>query len=245
MSGLLLDEQFVAVFPSLVRRLGGMNEAAVLQTVHFASRLSQTTIDGHQWTELTQTVIARQTGLSTDQVFRAVTNLREMGVLIAQPNPRGGRKLMWRINLDVLEGIPRDRGIDTANSRDTFRKSATSTTYKEYKEDSKNNTLFPEATILPIRSEQPASGNLVVIAFVEEFKAAHAREPDSGSIGRIGQTAKRLAKSGSAIEELVEAAKLCARAGHANLSASLLKHIAKPAEPKGFKGIREFLDDQQ
>jgi hypothetical protein len=245
MSGLLLDEQFVAVFPSLVKRLGGMNEAAVLQTVHFASRLSEVHHENFVWVELTSTAISRQTGLSSDQVFRALSTLREQGVLIAKTSPKGGRKLIWRIDMDILEGIPRNRGIDTAKSRNAFRESATSTTYKEDKEESKNNTLFPEAKILPIRPSEPPSGSTVVIAFVEEFKAAHSREPDSGSVGRIGQTAKRLLKTGSTVDDLVEAAKLCARAGHANLSASLLKHIAKPTEPKGFKGIREFLDDEE
>ena len=233
MGGLLLDEHFVAVFPSLVKRLGGMNEAAILQTVHYASQVAELQLDGHRWVELTATVIARQTGLSGDQVFRGLTTLRELGVLIAQGSPRGGRKLIWRIDLDVLEGNPQDRGTDTAKTRNAFRESATLTTNTELQEESKN--------IIPING---SNGSMVVKAFVDEFTNQNGRAPDKASIARIGAAAKRLLLDGEPIDLLIKAAALCAKSGHANLSAAVLKTIGKQQEPRGFAGIREFLDDQ-
>lgn len=236
MASMLLDEQFVAVFPSLVRRLGGMNEAAVLQTIHYASQLGAVEQDGRLWVPLTCREIGLKTGLSEDAVLRCLTGLRESGVVIGRGAQQGSRKLMWSIDMEVLEGNTNREIAEspTAKSRKPNREIAGCTTTKNREETTKN---IPQAEI---------KANLVVKAFVDEFEARHRAKPDKASIGRMGQYSKRLISEGGYDPKvLIEAAQRCARLGHVNLPAALMQLIAKSGkEPRGFAGIREFLEDE-
>lgn len=236
MKSLLMDEEFVAVFPSLVKRLGGMNEAAVLQTIHFTANLSHVVLDGRRWTMLTAGEIGRRTGLSDDAVLRALTSLREEGVLLDRSAGDGTRRLMWSINREALEKAHRESAVThPAKSRQPHRESAVSTTTKEG-EDKPNN-------VVAIAENGVA---MVIKAFLERWEKLYgaARPPDSSSIGRLRRDARRLLREGRQCDDLAMAATLCADRGHVNLPSSLLMLIAEAArEPKGFAGIREFLDD--
>lgn len=236
---MLMNETFVAVFPSLVRRLGGMNEAAVLQTIHFHLQIAHREAEGHSWTPLTCGEIGDRTGLSEDAVFRAVTALRRDDVLIGMQAESRSRKLMWRINYGVLEdpslAHPSREVAEshTAISRSPSREVAESTTTK--------NTIKTVNNILPIAT---ASGGQVVKHFCDEFKRLHNADPDKSSIGRLGRDAKRMLSEGRPLDLVIQAAGHCAAKGHANLPSALIALLSKTGqEPKGFAGIREFLED--
>jgi len=236
MTSLLLQEEFVAVFPSLVKRLGGMNEAAVLQTIHFTSQIAASRDEnGVRWVTLTAAQIGRRTGLSDDAVLRALRTMRDMGVLITRPTPRS-RTLMWAINIEVLERDPsRETAVtQTANPQDGNRESAVCTTTKK-NENQPNN-------ISPLAEKQ---AHLVVAKFVDRFKFLHSAEPDKSSIARLGRDGKRMLGEGRSLEVVIAAAEACADRGHANLPSALTALLAKTsAEPKGFKGIRQFLESE-
>jgi len=236
MTSLLLQEEFVAVFPSLVKRLGGMNEAAVLQTIHFTSQISASQdARGVRWVTLTSAQIGRRTGLSDDAVLRALRTMRDMGVLIARPTPRS-RTLMWAINIEVLDRDPnRETAVTvTAKTRDPNRENAVCTTTKNIEQQGNN--------ISPLAEKQT---HQVVAKFVDRFKFLHSAEPDKASIARLGRDGKRMLAEGRPLEVVIGAAELCADRGHANLPAALTALLAKgSAEPKGFKGIREFLNNE-
>jgi hypothetical protein len=233
MASMLLDENFVAVFPSLVRRLGGMNEAAVLQTIHFHFQINRKESGGQHWTPLTCAEIGKATGLSDDAVFRAITALRKELVLIGIGAQAGSRKLMWRIDYEVLDGnTNREIAVSkTAQSRKGNRGIAESTTTKNNKEE--NNTI----------STIDLNGGRFVKQFVDDFNRIHGTTPDKSSIGRIGRDAKRMLAEGRDPDLVSTAVHLCATKGHANLPSALTALLAKvKAEPKGFAGIREFLE---
>lgn len=235
MASMLLNEEFVAVFPSLVRRLGSMNKAAVLQAIHFASQIQSKTIEGVRWTPMTASQIALKTGLSDDAAQRALTGLVEMGVLIGRGAAHGTRKLMWLIVHDQLE-LPREIAEPcTAKTRNDLRDSAESTTTKNKEEESKNIVWRDE------------SANLVVKAFIDKFRALYRLEPDGNLVGRLARDAKRMLADGRPMDLLILSAESCAVNGHANLPASMTKLLTSKAyEPRGFTGIRQFLesDDQ-
>lgn len=98
---LLIDGTFVAVFPKLVRALGGdMQAAAVLQSIHYR------TPSAGAWTDLSLADIADETGLSTDQVHRSTARLRAAGLLQADGGRGAARQ--WRIDYDQVDALPID-----------------------------------------------------------------------------------------------------------------------------------------
>jgi hypothetical protein len=233
MASMLLDENFVAVFPSLVRRLGGMNEAAVLQTIHFHFQINRKESGGQQWTPLTCAEIGKATGLSEDAVFRSIGALRKGLVLIGTQAQAGSRKLMWRIDYEVLDGNPNRENAESkpAQSRKGNREIAESTTTKNTKEV--NNII----------STIDLNAGRFVKQFVDDFNRIHGTTPDKSSIGRIGRDAKRMLTEGREADLIAQAILDCATKGHANLPSALTALLAKAkTEPKGFAGIREFLE---
>ncbi len=232
MASMLLNEEFVAVFPSLVKRLGGMNKAAVLQAIHFASQIQSKQIGRISWTPMTANQISIKTGLSEDAVQRALSALVEMQVLIGQPAKDGSRKLMWVIVHENLE-TPREIAEQhPAKSRNDNREIAEYTTTKNNKKASNN-----------ISATAEGDASYVAEKFVAEFKLSHNTEPDRASVSRIARDAKRMLAEGQPLDLLMHAAELCAVRGHANLSSSLLALLAVgKSEPRGFAGIRSFLE---
>lgn len=81
---MLYDEPFVAVFPSLVREMGGdVTAAAVMQHIYFRSSSRETFQDGEgiRWWPVSLGDIADEIGISAKQAQRAVGKLREAGHL--------------------------------------------------------------------------------------------------------------------------------------------------------------------
>jgi hypothetical protein len=91
----------------------------------------------------------------------------------------------------------------------------------------------------------PPSGGDVVKAFVDAFVSLYKEPPDKQLIGRIGRDAKRMLGEGKELALLITSAEACAQSGHGNLPASYTQTITagKRNAPRGFAGIREFLDD--
>jgi hypothetical protein len=84
-----------------------------------------------------------------------------------------------------------------------------------------------------------------VKAFVDAFVSLYKEPPDKQLIGRIGRDANRMLGEGKELALLITSAEACAQSGHGNLPASYTQTIraGKQNAPRGFAGIREFLDD--
>lgn len=232
MTSMLLNEEFVAVFPSLVRRLGGMNKAAVLQAIHFASQVQGQLIGDERWTPMTATQLSHKTGLSDDACQRALSALVSMGVLKCRGAQQGSRKLMWLIQHDQLEASRENAESDSAKTRLKPRDIAECTTTKNNEEEPNNLVLDAEST-----------AQVVVKAFVDKFKSLYNVTPESQSVKRLARDAKRMLDEGRPIKVLIASAEHCALKGHANLSASVTYLLTTSAyEPRGFNGIRKFLE---
>lgn len=103
MSALLIDGRFVAVFPRLVRALGGdVGAAATLQAIHYRARAAR----GDEWLPLLLSEIADEIGISPDQAQRATRRLRDAGLLLV----RGARGEMreWAIDYDEVARLEGD-----------------------------------------------------------------------------------------------------------------------------------------
>lgn len=235
-SALLLNERFVAVFPSLVRALDGLTEAAVLQEIHYQTQTGGKEHAGNIWVPRTVQALADALGLSAPQVTRATAKLGTLGVLVKAHPEAFQRRTWWRIDYEALDHLAK-----TANGNDESAKSqvakiaspndesASSTSLKK----NKNNTELVNPT-----------GATVTAAFVDEFRRLHQADPDRQLISRIGRDAKRMLAEGRTLEGLVAAAQQCAKSGHGNLPAAYTSLLAKgKSEPRGFSGIREFLED--
>lgn len=98
MSGsMLIDEEFVAVFPSLIQRLGSASRAIVLQTIWFArDRLTDETV-------MTIDEVASRTGLTKRSVERAVAFLRENDYVSRRRLSSHNATSVWVVNTGTLE----------------------------------------------------------------------------------------------------------------------------------------------
>ncbi len=96
----LIAERFVAVTPTLVRCFGAVG-AIVLQEIHFVELLDGKGGDANECAEA-QAVIARDTGLSLDQVQKAVAKLVADGVVVAKPDPKDKRRRVYTVNREMV-----------------------------------------------------------------------------------------------------------------------------------------------
>jgi hypothetical protein len=85
----------------------------------------------------------------------------------------------------------------------------------------------------------------VVKAFVDEFVSLYGEQPDKQLIGRIGRDAKRMLAEGKPLDVLISSAEFCAQSGHGNLPSAYTQQVTanKRNKPRGFAGIREFLEE--
>lgn len=99
MSGLLINEPFVAVFPSLVRNLGDANLAIILQSIWFQTeRRSGEAI-------ITHAELSEHTGISERTVKRGTAKLREMGHLEQRRLSSTDPTSVWRVNAEALTSL--------------------------------------------------------------------------------------------------------------------------------------------
>lgn len=103
----LIEERFIAVYPSLIRALGGHALAVVAQAVHFRSQVGER-FEGHMWAVATRDEWCNDVVMTEDQLRRAFRALTDMGVLInAQPG-RFDRTTWRRIDRDRLASLVSD-----------------------------------------------------------------------------------------------------------------------------------------
>lgn len=98
----LIDEQFTAVFPSLIRLLSGdVLSAVVLQAIHFRAQLSDLP-DG--WVAFTMQDLSDQIGISKYQAQRAINKLRDPELnLLFEDNQKGyNNSRIWKVDHDRL-----------------------------------------------------------------------------------------------------------------------------------------------
>lgn len=97
---LLLDEACIVLQPSLVRRLGSMHDAALLQQLHYWTPKGSAQHDGYRWVYKTYEEWGDEIGLSTKQVRQAINRLEEAG-LVMSCQPEGHNRRKWyRIDYD-------------------------------------------------------------------------------------------------------------------------------------------------
>lgn len=101
----LIDERFVALFPSLVRLLDGdIAGAAILQNIHY--RLQQEKGPRNERSiVLPLREIADDLGISRDQAKRAVIRLKDSGLLAIRGDDRRGTTRRVGIEYDLLESF--------------------------------------------------------------------------------------------------------------------------------------------
>jgi len=95
----LIDEEFISVQPSLVRALDGrMEDAALLQVLHFWLRVSTNRHDGETWVYNTYQDWADRLGISADRARRCVTRLEGGGsgpIVSTQAERSSGQMRKW------------------------------------------------------------------------------------------------------------------------------------------------------
>lgn len=107
MSKLLIDESPLQVLPRLAVAIG-LNEAIVVQQVHYWLGRSTNVIDGHRWVYNTVEQWREQFPFwSVDTVRRTLANLKESGLLIGEAlaENRFDKTMYYRIDYSVLRSI--------------------------------------------------------------------------------------------------------------------------------------------
>lgn len=111
-SPLLIHEPPLQVLPSLAVAVG-LNEAIVLQQIHYWLQRSQNEINGHLWVYNSVAEWKKQFPFwATNTIVRTLTSLRASGVVVAEhlsDNPRD-RSLYYRIDYNVLADLTSEGG---------------------------------------------------------------------------------------------------------------------------------------
>ena len=157
---LLHDEKSVVIQPEIVRRLGNLADAAVLQQLNY--RMAQAKVEhaGRLWVYKSYDNWAEEIGITGQQVRRSVERLEALGV-ISSCVPRGRTK-HYAINYDhpLLDGATTP-DTNQANSPDNQANSpddgANSPAYIEVQEKQRDNTLAaaPRESVKPKTPRPP------------------------------------------------------------------------------------------
>jgi hypothetical protein len=93
----LLNERVVTIQPSLVRALGNLNKAAVLQQIHWHDK----TRDG-SWVKIGARELGEEIGLSESQINYALGQLLELGVIVYRHAENHDRRRELRVDHNAL-----------------------------------------------------------------------------------------------------------------------------------------------
>jgi DNA-binding Lrp family transcriptional regulator len=88
---LLHDEKSIVIQPEIVRRLGNLTDAAVLQQLNYWTPHAKVEYEGRWWVFKTYENWSKEIGISQHQVRRAMDRLEELGVVVSC-TPRGRTK---------------------------------------------------------------------------------------------------------------------------------------------------------
>jgi hypothetical protein len=117
MSKLLIDESPLVVLPSLACKIG-LNEAVVLQQIHYWAGQSKNELEGHKWVYNSVSEWRRQFPFWSEQTIRrALATLKERGLLVAKclsPDPFN-RTPYYRIDHEALAAVEHSKLEPTNN----------------------------------------------------------------------------------------------------------------------------------
>ena len=107
-SGLLLDEPCLVIQPALVRRLGYLSDAAVLQQIHYWIARSRNIRDGHRWVYKTYEEWADEIGITSKQIRASIVRLEDRGLLVSCQPEAYHRRKWYRIDYEnpLLDPCP-------------------------------------------------------------------------------------------------------------------------------------------
>jgi hypothetical protein len=214
MSGLLLTEPFVAVFPDLVRRLGSMEAAALLQFIAYQE-------DDGEGVTLTVAAMAEGTGLTDRTVKRLTARLRTAGVLQAERSGPWCSTLRYQVCRDhpVLAGQQESARVASSESakvapRQSAKVSpsesaslAPSTVLPEVEESPEHTAVAVEADDQPLdgillalpetpSTAPPQTAQTLVARWVDGYRASNGgQDPPGPLMKRVAGQAKNLAKA--------------------------------------------------
>jgi hypothetical protein len=100
MTRLLLDENVIVVQPALVRALGSMIDAAILQQLHYWMPRAKAEHAGHRWVYKTLDEWADEIGVTMKQAKSAVARLEAEGIVISCQPEGSNRRKWYRIEYD-------------------------------------------------------------------------------------------------------------------------------------------------
>ena len=99
-SVLLMDEPVIVLQPALVRALGNIHDAAILQQLHYWSARAESRHDGEIWVYKTYVDWSEEIGITEKQTKSALQRLELEGIVISC-QPEGFHRRKWyRISYD-------------------------------------------------------------------------------------------------------------------------------------------------
>jgi hypothetical protein len=176
--------------------------------------------------------LARQGKEGRDAVRTALKELEDIGYLVRfrEQDKKTGQ---WRSHCFVYD--------DPENGKPVVGEPSVGKPVVFTKTDTKNceeSISLAEASEVVGISARDIAGH-----WVDTFVSVHGSQPPQVQVKRIAQAAKQLLGEGFDGDQLMTAASDAASGGHANLASSVTFLTAKRnKQPKGFAGIKEFLD---
>ena len=201
---LLHDEKSIVIQPEIVRRLGNLTDAAVLQQLNYWMPHAKVEYQGRWWVVKTYENWAKEIGISDQQVRRAMERLELMGV-VESCTPKGRTK-HYAINYDhqILDGADSpdtyqaDSPDDWADSPDD---QANSPTYKDLHKTKEEKNL----AATPPKAERRVKDNL--FETVAEVCGIGLTSLTRTARGQLNKAAKELREIGATDEQVRHKAK--------------------------------------
>lgn len=181
MSGLLKGQRFVAVFPALVRNLGSMESAALLQHVFYRQ-------DGDAEASVSVTEFCQATGLTESTVKRHLRSLIGKGVLLKR---RGAG------NSPTLYAVVREHPLVTGS--ECTPEGVKMTPHTSYIEEQES--LLPADAGQDEPAEVLPTARDLIASWVDGFRETNSCDPHPAMMQRAVGQCGRLAKTCSSIDE--------------------------------------------
>lgn len=99
-SALLLDETCLVIQPALVRALGHLSDAAVLQQIHYWLQRATAEHAGRRWVYKTYGEWSDEIGITEKQARASITRLEAAGILVSCQPEAYRRRKWYRIDYD-------------------------------------------------------------------------------------------------------------------------------------------------
>jgi DNA-binding transcriptional ArsR family regulator len=219
--------------------------------------------------------IARKASMTRRSVQRHISALVDAGLVIVERQKGGTAEMRddrrpnrYTVVLDALpvdgvtERTPRKRCAAKADGVTSEHDGVTSEPPRGDRNDADGVTPTspnpsyepseePPVEFFPDAAHQeppPITARDITGHYHDTFRQTHGAAPPQTSVKRIAQAAKQLLVEGYDPDAIIEATRRTAKAGHANLAAtmtSLLAERSRVSEPKSWSGIREFVERAQ